>query len=167
MGIREELHEGVFGLMACLMPLDNKTIVLLYRIVPERGEALWVRFRAWQKDGHEDEGFDKFTKDMIETWLKSQLGASTSRPASAQDGFARPRPTQGVDTVLKNRILQILSSASSRDDAKEQIKKEVKRRLSPRPQSCSVNVSWSSDPKGRSVYVGPQGHPSFSVTTRS
>ncbi len=159
MDIRKDLYQDVFGLMTCLLPMDDRIVAGLANAVPERGEALWLRFRSWQNAGNTDKTFVQFTGAMIvEKMLQTQHSPATPRPVINREADTSPNPQ------LVQNIRAMLQNANDRQAVKEQIKAEVKRRLNPRPASCSVTVSWSSVPNHRSVYIHPNGFQAFSVT---
>lgn len=159
MNTRAELHGDVFGLMACLLPMDDRIVVGLAVAVPERGEALWLRFRSWQNAGNTDKTFVQFAAAMIiEKMDKTPRSPATPRPVINREADTSPNPQ------LVQNIRAMLQRANDRQAVKEEIKAEVKRRLNPRPASCSVAVSWSSVPNHRSVYIHPNGFQAFSVT---
>ncbi|NQV88898.1 MAG: hypothetical protein HQ488_01055 [Parcubacteria group bacterium] len=168
MSLREEMVGGKMGLQMGLMGFSDQDLEVLARTVTERGEPMWLRFRAWQKDGHDNEDF--------RVWVIAMIAMTPVRPRSQRDGFGRDSrlphqqrtiPPRGVNETLKSNVLRILQGATDKGLAKESIKKAVKGALSPRPRSCSVTVSWSSNPSSRSVYIHPDGHEAFTVSARS
>ena len=64
----EEAHQGIIGVMTGLMvlrqQLGDKGVNLFLDTVPERGEALWVKFRN-ARDKGEAEGFVQFAAKAI------------------------------------------------------------------------------------------------------
>ncbi len=168
MSLREEMIDGLMGLQMGLMGFSDQDLEVLARTVTERGEPMWLRFRAWQKDGHDNEDF--------RVWVIAMIAMTPVRPRSQREGFGhtsrRPRhqrtsPPRGVDETLKGQIRRILRGAQSRDEAKEKIKVAVKGHIVPRPTNCSVSVSWSWDEWSRTVNIHPQGHNNFFVSSRA
>ncbi len=62
---RMVLTEGLIGLVAAFSQMTDAKIALLAELVPERGEALWTRFRTWQRSSDEDVGFMEWFKAVV------------------------------------------------------------------------------------------------------
>jgi hypothetical protein len=64
----EDAHGGIIGVMTGLMmlrqKLGDKGVKMFLDTVPERGEALWVKFRE-ARDRGEAEGFVQFAAKAI------------------------------------------------------------------------------------------------------
>lgn len=70
---REKLAQDVFGLITCLMTVPDPLVVKLLDLVPERGEALWLRFTAW-RDAQPDEGGQEPFKKFVGTIAMKSIG---------------------------------------------------------------------------------------------
>lgn len=70
---REELAAGNFGVTVALMSVPGPLIVKLHEVVLERGEALWVRFRAWREAQSDKGGVQPFKKWVGATIISALL----------------------------------------------------------------------------------------------
>jgi len=71
--VREELAGDNFALLAALPSVHDQLVVKLADVVPERGDALWLRFTQW-RDTQPDEGGDTpFTKWVGVTLLPALM----------------------------------------------------------------------------------------------
>ena len=79
-----EVSEGLIGVYACLMQavdtLGEARVSKFLDTVPERGEALWVRFRSWQRTGGEYAGFQKFIQSFEQNGAQPEPMMPPSRP---------------------------------------------------------------------------------------
>ena len=72
---RDVLTDGIFGLMAGLMTVPDPIVVKLMEVVPERGEALWVRFTTWRNaQPKADLGDNPFLKWVGITVFTAMIG---------------------------------------------------------------------------------------------
>jgi hypothetical protein len=166
------LADGMPGIIMGLAALDGIQVLHLFEAVKGvTGEQLWRQFTKWRDAGNKDKSFDTWACAQIEIWKRTRLSPRSHHHADnghrrQQPGTIEPRRTTNSST-LRSQVRNILRSATSKEEAKDRIKRAVKKYLQPRPKSCSVSVCWSTVPDSRSVSINPEGHSHFSASVKT
>ncbi len=58
--------DGLIGPLAAFSQMSDASFALLVELVPERGEALWIRFRTWERaQSNRNVGFNEWLAALV------------------------------------------------------------------------------------------------------